>query len=109
MLASLLGSVNKERVLAYLAQREVGYAREIARLFDAPLSPVQKALDGLEEAGVIVGRPVGRTREYGFNPRYVARDELRALVNRAVELYPPDLRDRLRPGRTRPRRRGKPL
>lgn len=31
MLANLLGSVNKERALIYLAARQKGYAREIAR------------------------------------------------------------------------------
>ena len=34
MLANLLGSVNMERVLLYLAGRRRGYARQIARFFD---------------------------------------------------------------------------
>jgi hypothetical protein len=109
MLAGLLGSVNKERVLVYLAARGRGYAREVARFFDAPLSPVQGALDRLEQAGVLVSRSVGATREYEFNPRYAARAELARLLDRAVELYPPALRDRLLLRRSRPRRRGKPL
>ena len=109
MLANLLGSVNKERVLVYLAARRRGYAREIARFFKAPLFPVQTALDGLEAAGAVVSRVVGTTREYEFNPRYPARDQLSALVNRALELYPEGLREELLITRTRPRRRGKPL
>ncbi len=109
MLGNLLGSVNKERVLVYLAARDRGYAREIARFFKAPLSPVQKSLDGLEAAGALVSRVVGTTREYEFNPRYPARDELSALVNRALDLYPPNMREQLLMSRTRPRRRGKPL
>jgi predicted transcriptional regulator len=51
MLGELIGSINKERVLVYLVAREAGYAREIARFFDVPLNPIQKALDGLERAG----------------------------------------------------------
>ena len=109
MLASLLGSVNKERVLVFLVARGRGYAREIARFFESPLYPVQNALDRLEQAGVLVSRSVGSTREYELNPRYAARDELSNLLNRALSLYPPALRDQLTSGRTRPRRKGKPL
>jgi hypothetical protein len=109
MLDRLLGSVNKERVLVYVAARQRGYAREIARFFQAPLYPVQNALEKLEAAGVLVSRPVGSTREYELNPRYPARAELLKLLNRALELYPATLRERLLLRRSRPRRRGKPL
>lgn len=109
MLASLLGSVNKERVLVYLGARGRGYAREIARFYNAPLFPVQNATDKLEEAGVLVSRLVGSTREYEFNPRYPAREELKSLVDRALALYPAGLREELLVVRSRPRRKGKPL
>ena len=109
MLGSLLGSVNKERVLVYLAARGRGYAREIARFFDAPLYPIQNAMDRLEAAGVVVSRRVGATREYEFDPRYPARQELQDLLDRALTLYPVKLRDTLLLNRTRPRRKGKPL
>jgi len=109
MLASLLGSVNKERVLVYLAARGRGYARQIARFFDAPLYPVQNAMDKLEGAGVLISRAVGSTREYEFNPRYAARAELAELVKRALSLYPSKLREELLVSRRRPRRKGKPL
>lgn len=39
MLGMLLGSVNKERMLVYLAGRQRGYAREVSRFFLAPLYP----------------------------------------------------------------------
>ena len=109
MLGELIGSVNKERALIYLIARDRGYAREMARFFDAPLNPIQKALDGLERSGVLVSRSVGSTREYEFNPRYPLRDELRTLLEKALSLYPKDLRDELLVIRKRPRRKGKPL
>jgi hypothetical protein len=109
MLDKLFGSINKERVLVYLTARGRGHSREIARFFKGPLSPVQKALDSLEAAGVVVSRITGTTREYQFNPRYPARQELAALIERALSLYPPDLRNELVVVRSRPRRRGKPL
>jgi hypothetical protein len=109
MLANLLGSVNKERVLLFLAARGRGYARQIARFFNAPLFPIQNALEKLEAAGVLVSRSVGSTIEYEFNPRYAARSELAALLNRALSLSPATLRDELLINRSRPRRKGKPL
>ena len=66
-------------------------------------------MEGLEAAGVLVSRSVGSTREYEFNPRYPARDELAALLNRALSLYPAKLRDQLLLSRSRPRRKGKPI
>lgn len=109
MLGELIGSVNKERALIYLIARERGYARQIARFFDAPLDPMQKALDGLERSGILISRTVGSTREYEFNPRYPMRDELHALLEKALSLYPEALRDELLVTRKRPRRKGKPL
>jgi hypothetical protein len=109
MLANFLGSLNKERVLIYLAARGRGYPREIARFFDAPLYPIQNALDRLEVANVLVSRVVGSTREYEFDPRYPARVELRRLLERALALYPAALKEQLLMPRRRPRRRGKPL
>ena len=109
MLASLLGSVNKERVLIYLAARGTGHAREIARFFDATLSPVQNAVEKLEAAGVLVSRAVGNTREYTFSPRYPARAELASLLQRALSLYPAALKQQLQLTRARPRRKGKPI
>lgn len=109
MLSALIGSVNKERALIYLIARERGYARQIARFYDAPLDPMQKALDGLERSGILVSRTVGSTREYEFNPRYPMRDEIRALLEKALSLYPEALRDELLITRKRPRRKGKPL
>ena len=109
MLGKLLGSINKERVLVYLVARRRGYPREIARFFQTSLYPVQAALDGLEAAGVLVSRSVGKTREYEFNPLYPGLNELRAFVERALSLYPTSRRHELRIFRARPRRKGKPL
>jgi hypothetical protein len=109
VLAKLLGSLNKERVLVFLAARGKGYSRQIARFFETPLDPVQKALEKLEDAGVLISRMVGSTREYEFSPRYPARRELGALLERTLALYPAELREQLVMIRARPRRKGKPL
>jgi hypothetical protein len=108
MLESLFGSINKERVLAYLFSNEEGYARGIADFFDANLRSIQLQLDNLEASGVLVSRTEGRTRLYSLNPRWPFREELRQLINRMLAFYPPEERLRILGARRRPRRRGKP-
>ncbi len=108
MLAPLLSSENKERVLVFLYAREQGYATEIARFFDTDLYGIQNQLDKLEAGGILVSRKVGRTRVYTFNPRYAFIDELKALLDRALAFYPGDLRENLTMNHRRPKMRGKP-
>ena len=83
MLESLLGSINRERVLIYLQCREEGYAREIAPFFDASLYAIQKQLDKFEQGGILISKKVGRTRLYMFNPRYPFLNELKTLTLRS--------------------------
>jgi len=109
MLEPILGSVSRERVLIFLYAREEGYAREIARFFDTNLVQVQKQVDRLELGGLLAGRSAGRTRLYKFNPRYPFLKELIALLEKTLEFYPAETRNRLLMDRRRPRRRGKPL
>lgn len=109
MLESVLGSLNCERALIFLAARDEGYAREIASFYATSLAPVQKQLDKLEAGGVLVSKTVGRTRLYQFNPRYPLLAELRAFLDKALAFYDQELQDRLLLERRRPRRRAKPL
>ena len=109
MLEPLLASTSCERVLIFLAAREEGYLREMAEFFQTSPAPLLKQLEKLENGGVLSSRAVGRTRLYGFNPRYTFLKELRALLEKALSFYPEDLRSALLMSRRRPRRKGKPL
>ena len=109
MLETLLGSTNIERVLVFILARNQGYAREIARVFCADPDSIQKQLVKLESGGVLVSRPVGRTRLYAYNPRYPFFKELKALLEKAMTFYPEEDREKLLMNRRRPRRGGKPL
>jgi hypothetical protein len=109
MIESLVGSINCERVLAFLVARGEGYAREMATFYDSSLLPIQKQLDKLEAGGILVSRTAGRTRLYTFNPRYPLLTELTALLEKAITFYDEELQQRLLLNRRRPRRRGKPL
>jgi hypothetical protein len=109
MIETLLGSENAERVLVFLQVRQKGYASEIAACFDTDLSPIQNQLQKLELGGVLVSFLEGRTRVYQFNPSYVFLPELKALIQKAFQFYPPDWVEKLQMNRRRPRRSGKPL
>ena len=109
MLEPLLASTNCERVLVFLAARNEGYLREIADFFQTSPSPLLKQLEKLENGGVLFSRQVGRTRLYGFNPRYPFQKELKALLDKALTFYPEEIRTALLVSRQRPRRKGKPL
>ncbi len=109
MLESLLGSINRERVLVFLHARGEGYAREIARFFKTDLDPVQKQLERLEFGGIIYSRSAGKTRVYALNPRYPFLAELNALMDKALSFYPAAEKEELVLARKRPRRKDKPL
>lgn len=109
MIESLLGSKNAERVLIYIFAREEGYAREIASFHKTDLKSIQLQLDKFEKSGVLVSRPVGRTRPFVFNPRYPFLNELKALLEKALSFYSSKEQEELIMNRRRPRARGKTL
>ena len=106
--SSPFGGQTRTRVLLALQLLGQSYPRELARVLDAPVSVVQKALKSLELDGLVAGRAVGRTRIVQLEPRYFARDALEVFLSRLVEPEA-DLRDRIATLRRRPRRTGKPL
>ncbi len=109
MLEPLLASTSCERVLIFIAAREEGYLREIADFFQTSPAPILKQLEKLENGGVLFSRMAGRTRLYGFNPRYPLLTELKALLDKTLTFYPEELRANLLENRRRPRRKRKPL
>ena len=109
MFEAILGSTSKERVLIYLGVREQGYARDIARFFNASVTPIQKQLEALEEQNVLYSQEQGRTVLYSLNPRYPVIKELRVFLEKALTFYPPEEQEKLLMNRRRPRRKGKPL
>ena len=109
LLKPILGSKNLERVLIFLAARNEGYARDIARFYDTDLKPIQNQLEKLEHGGVIVSKKVGKTILFQFNPRYPFLKELVDLLEKALDYYPEEIREKLIYNRRRPRQKDKPL
>lgn len=87
---------------------EESYPRELARLLDLRLFSVQRALASLERDGLVSARLRGRTRVYRLEPRYFAKDELAAYLDR-LAANETELDGRIRRIRRRPRRTGKRL
>ena len=103
----LFGSRLRSSTLIALRLLEESYPSELARFLSSSVHSIQRIVESLESEGVLVGRPFGRTRRISFNPRYVAHDELRALLWKLGE-HDIDLQRALARKRGRPRRAGKP-
>jgi DNA-binding transcriptional ArsR family regulator len=104
--SKLLGSPRRTQVLVLLALLGESFPSEICRLIDAKKAAVLYILDALEAEGVVVSRPLGRTRRMELDPRFFAAKELRALLLKLAEAD-----DRIQAAaarrRARPRRKGK--
>lgn len=87
---------------------EESYPRELARLLSLRLFAVQRSLASLEKDGLVSARSRGRTRIYRLEPRYFARDELAAYLDR-LAAQERELGAKVRKVRLRPRRTGKRL
>jgi len=110
MLEGLFGNATAEKVLLYIEQYGEGYALAIADTFDdVTLSMVQRQLERFERAGLLVSILKGRTRLFQWNPRYPFINEVRALLQKALESLPEQDQRRFFRERRRPRRTGKPL
>ncbi len=106
---ALFGTATKDRILIRLALSENGlHVRELARQTDSSPNAVHRIVIALERAGVVVSRPVGTTRIVLLNRRWYGAVELRALLERLAHAYP-EVVERARTFRERPRRIGKPL
>jgi hypothetical protein len=109
-LEALFGGQAATKVLLFIENYGDGYASSIARTFEMPVSEIQKQLKKFETAGILVGRQVGTSRVFSWNPRDPALDGLRKLLKSTLEYGIPS--DRLKKyyrQRRRPRRKGKPL
>ena len=104
MIASLFGSLLKEKILVYLAVNPESYPNEIARNFMTSLSSVQNHLEHLENDGIVCSRLKGKTRLYDIDPRCPFKKELTALFDKLYLFMDQSEKDkyyikRIRPGK----------
>ena len=109
-LEALFGGQAAAKVLLFIENYGDGYASSIARTFEMPVSEIQKQLKKFEDAGILVGRQVGTSRVFSWNPRDPALAGLRELLKSTLEYgIPCDRLKKYYRQRRRPRRKGKPL
>jgi DNA-binding MarR family transcriptional regulator len=108
MLKALVGSAAAERTLLYLQNYGEGYAVGIAKTFGLSPSQVTKQLTKFESGGFLVSRSIGRTRVYYWNERNPLVDDVRKVLQNALEQLPAEEIQRYYRERRRPRRKGKP-
>lgn len=111
MLEYLFGNPVIEKVLFFLELNEKCYPSQLKGVFQSPLYSFQRALQRLERGGVIVSHKEGKTLIYQFNPRYPFLSELKALLIKAYNFFPDEIKEKYHKptARKRPRRQGKPL
>ena len=105
---ALFGTTTRTNTLLVLHLLNETHASEIAQVLEISLSQVQRALEGLEVAGIVVGARMGRERRVRLNPRYVALTELTTILDKITVTDTP-LHERLAEKRRRPRRAGKTI
>ena len=104
--SSPFGGQTRTRSLLALRLLASSYPRELSRVLQIPLAPVQRALRGLEIDGLVAARSVGRTRVFTLNPSYFARRELAAYLAKLADADS-ELQRAAASLRRRPRRTGK--
>ncbi len=111
MLESIFGSKQIEKVLFFILINNRCYGTQLSKRFNESLSPFQKALDRLEEGGILVSFLEGKTRVYQFNPRYPFLQEFKSFLEKAYTFLPQEFKDKYYDLkiRKRPRKKGKPL
>lgn len=105
---ALLGET-VSKALLYIARFGDSYPTEIANNFSMNQQRVQYRMEKLEYAGILKSRLVGRTRLYRINPRYVLRNELMNMLQKALDYLPEDEIESNYSERRRPRAKGKTL
>ncbi len=109
-LETLFGGRAATRVLLFIENYSEGYASQIARTFEMPVSEVQKQLAKFEAVGILVSRMVGTSRMYTWNPRDPALYGLKQLLQNTLNYgIPKERLNKYFRQRRRPRRKGKPL
>ena len=109
MYSAIFGNETAEKVLLYLANYGEGHTRAIATTFSLSTSQVYQQLIRLEKEGILVAKPVGRTKVFTFNPRLAIRKPLIALLEDILLLVPPEDQKKYFRDRRRPRTTGKEL
>lgn len=84
------------------------YPAQVAEVLGLRVYLVQRAIESLEEAGMVVSGLEGNQRRVKINPRLIYKTELEALLQK-MSVNAVDLQKKMAEYRRRPRRIGKEL
>jgi len=104
--AGLFGTQTRTNILLVLSLIGETHASELGRIMGGNVSNIVKAVNSLEQTGVIASVMAGRTRRVKLNPRYPYRGELIPLLEK-MALSSPGILKAVSDLRRRPRRSGK--
>jgi len=105
----IFGSEKKGKILLFIYTHSESYPTEMARAFGYHLNTVQNQMFNMEKDGILYSRFKGRVRLFGLNPRYPFKEELSALLEKALAFIPEEEKRGIYITRRRPRVTGKPL
>ncbi len=88
MFEVLFGNKNIEKILIFLFVSGRCYGAQLQRIFNTPLTPLQKVLIRLEKGGLISSQYEGKTRIYRFNQGFPLLSDLEQLLKKAYTLLP---------------------
>lgn len=109
MIAELFGGNTAEKTLLYLSAVGEGYSAEIAKTFKISASQVQRTLERLENADILVGNTIGRSRIYKLNDKWFLSDKLKELLDKALLFIPIDEQEMYFGKRKKPRKKNKKI
>ncbi len=107
MLSELFGSQTTAKCLIYLAAMNEGYPLEISKALKISNTQVIRTLNKLEQADILIGQELGRTRIYSLNTAWFLSKELKALLDKAVSNMPLSEQEKYFMKRKRPRKKNK--
>jgi DNA-binding IclR family transcriptional regulator len=109
MLEALFGSVCTTQALLYLQNYGDGDAKAVAAAFRMSPAQARRQLHRLEDGGLLISRPEGRTRVYVWNHANPLVVDLRRLLQTALGLMSDSEQRTFFRERGRPKRAGVPI
>jgi hypothetical protein len=106
--SEVFGSRTKTGILLAIYLFEETFYRELSRTLCLAIYSVQRAVETLEDEGVLRTTALGSERRVALNPSYFAAKELRALLAKVADASP-NLTEAVAAQRRRPRKRGKAI
>lgn len=107
MLGELFGGKTTVKCLLYLTAMGEGYPLEISKTFKISNTQVNRTLNKLEQADILVGQDKGRTRVYSLNTQWFLAKELKTFLDKVVANMPLEDQEKYFMKRKRPRKKNK--